>query len=45
MQDYKEMYYKLFSKVADVVEDLKEFQCQMEEMYVNNDTSDESENS
>ena len=37
MQDYKEMYYKLFSKVADVVEDLKEFQCQMEEMYVNSD--------
>ena len=33
MADYKNMYYELFNKVTDVIEELKEIQCQMEEMY------------
>ncbi len=37
MQDYKEMYYKLFNKLTDVIEDLKEFQCQLEELHINGD--------
>ena len=45
MTDYKTLYFTLFNKVTDLIEELKEIQCQMEEMYVNNDTSDESENS
>lgn len=35
MADYKEMYNKLFNKVTDVIEELKEVQLQMEELYVN----------
>lgn len=32
--DYKEMYFQLFNKLTDIIEDLKELQCKMEEMYV-----------
>ena len=43
MQDYKEMYYKLFNKLTDVIEDLKAFQCQLEELHINSDIfSDEN---
>ena len=37
MADYKEMYYQLFGKITDIIEMLKEIQCQMEEMYVETD--------
>ena len=39
MADYKDMYYKMFNKLTDVIEELKELQCQMEEMYENTNTS------
>lgn len=35
MPDYKEMYYALFNKVTDVIEELKDMQIKLEEMYVN----------
>ena len=41
MADYKEMYYKLFNEVSDVIEKLKEIQCKMEEMYT--EASEKSE--
>ena len=34
MADYKEMYNELFNKVADIIEELKEIQRQMEEKYI-----------
>ena len=33
MADYKEMYYQLFNEVTDVIEQLKQIQCKMEEMH------------
>ena len=36
--DYKTLYYELFNKLTDVIEELKQIQCQMEDMYVSNDT-------
>ncbi len=34
MENYKEMYYTLFSKVSDVIDELKEVQVKTEEMYI-----------
>ena len=39
--DYKKMYFELFNKLTDIIEELKELQCKMEEMHINAD-SDES---
>ena len=36
--DYKTLYNELFNKLTDVIEELKQIQCQMEDMYVSNDT-------
>ena len=44
MADYKDMYYKMFNKLTDVIEELKELQCQMEEMYETKDSGDNTEN-
>ena len=33
MADYKEMYFQLFNKLTDVIEELKEIQCKMEDIY------------
>lgn len=33
MSDYKELYYSLFNKLTDIIEELKDVQIQMEEMY------------
>jgi len=33
MADYKEMYYRLFNEVTDVIEKLKEIQRKMEELH------------
>ena len=35
MNEYEEMYKKLFNKITDVIEELKEVQKQTEEMYIN----------
>ena len=40
--DYKEMYFQLFNKLTDIIEEMKELQCKMEEMYV--EKSDNKEN-
>lgn len=40
--DYKEMYFQLFNKLTDIIEDLKELQCKMEEMYVENPNDSEN---
>ena len=38
MPDYKEMYFQLFNKLTDIIEELKELQCKMEEMHINIDS-------
>ena len=35
MADYKKMYFTLFNKITDVIEDLQEIQLQTEEMFIN----------
>ena len=35
--DYKTLYYELFNKITDVIEELKQIQSQMEDMYISND--------
>ena len=34
MKDYKELYFELFNKITDVIEMLKEIQCEMENKYI-----------
>ncbi len=41
MADYKEMYFKLFNKISDVIEDLQEIQNQAEEMYIEKENIEE----
>jgi len=33
MPDYKQMYFTLFNKITDVIEELKDVQCKMEEIH------------
>ena len=42
MSDYKDLYYKLFNRITDIIEELKELQVQAEEMYINSE-QDEKE--
>ena len=30
----KDFYFKLFNKITDMIEELKQLQCEMEEMYI-----------
>lgn len=34
MPDYKELYYKLFAELTDLIEELKELQLRAEERYL-----------
>ncbi len=34
MEDYKKMYYELFNKITDVIENLKKIQQEAEEIYL-----------
>lgn len=43
MTDYKSLYFELFNKLTDVIEELKDIQVKMEEKYLNE--SDNEENS
>ncbi len=43
MADYKEMYFQLFNKLTDVIEELKEIQCKMEDMYSDESFVDDDE--
>lgn len=45
MADYKKMYFALFNKITDIIEDLQEIQQQTEEMFIeSNDTVIEIKN-
>ena len=35
MPDYKKLYHKMFNKVTDIIEELKELQIETEEEYIN----------
>ena len=35
MSEYKDLYYKLFNRITDIIEELKELQREAEEMYIN----------
>ena len=35
MDDYKSMYFNLFNKLTNIIEELKEIQPEAEEMYIN----------
>ena len=46
MADYKKMYYKMFNKVTDIIEDLKQLQTETEEICMETadvETEDEVE--
>ena len=37
MADYKKLYFSLFNKMTDIIEELKKIQVEMEEMYMNDE--------
>ena len=41
MPDYEKMYFTLFNKVSDVIEELKEIQCEMEKTIIDDNDSEE----
>lgn len=43
MVEYKDMYYNLFGKITNIIEELKEIQTQMEEVYINADNSNDND--
>ena len=43
--EYKDLYYTLFNRITDVIEELKEIQKMAEELYISSDidsTQDET---
>ena len=34
MSDYKQMYYKLFNKLTDIAEEIKQIQAEAEEIFL-----------
>ena len=40
MPDYREMYFELFNKLTDVIEELKGIQKDMEEKYIDSDDNE-----
>ena len=43
MSDYKDLYYKLFNRITDIIEELKELQVQAEEKYINSEQDEKTE--
>jgi len=43
MPDYKQMYFELFNKISDIIEELQIIQNKMEEKYITNSDKDEKE--
>ena len=43
MENYKDMYFQLFNKLTDVIEELKEIQCKMEEAYIKGENDNKEE--
>ncbi len=41
MTDYKKLYYKMFNKVTDIIEELKELQTEAEEICI--ETADDED--
>ena len=41
MPDYKELYFELFNKVTDIIEELEKIQCDMEEKCIEEDNDNE----
>jgi len=44
MENYEALYLKLFNGITDVIDELKNLQTQVEEMYINNKNNDSDEN-
>lgn len=48
MTDYKKLYFELFNKITDIIEELKAIQIRAEELFIsdenNNVCEDEKEN-
>lgn len=42
MADYKQMYYHLFNRVTDIIEQLKDVQRETEEIFTQTDNETES---
>ena len=40
MPEYKDLYYKLFNSITDIIEELKELQNQAEELYINSQNNE-----
>lgn len=40
MDSYKEMYYKLFNKITDIIDELQAIQAQTEEPFVSQEAED-----
>ena len=40
MDNYKEMYFKLFDKLSRIVEEIKQTQLEAEDMYVSQSDND-----
>ena len=41
MPDYKKLYFDLFNKVSDIIEELKEIQIKAEEMFLEEDDNEQ----
>ena len=41
MPDYKKLYFELFNKVSDIIEELKEVQIKTEEMFLEEDDDEQ----
>ncbi len=41
MADYKSMYFELFNKICDIIEELEEVQRKTEEMYISDNSETE----
>lgn len=41
MKDYKSLYFELFNKLTDVIEELKEIQIRMEEKCIGEEDDEE----
>ena len=41
MPDYKKLYFELFNKVSDIIEELKEVQIKAEELFLEEDDDEQ----
>ena len=41
MPDYKKLYFELFNKVSDIIEELKKVQIEAEEMFLEEDDGEQ----